>query len=340
MLNTDSEFEYYCSFQPLRVQIELTDCCNLNCAFCYQAPQTRHSEKWRQIIQTLAEQEVVELVLTGGEPTLHPDFRQIFKYAASFPSDLCLQTNGSLIDESLVEFMAANNLFAVNVSVHGSEEFHNEIVGSKDNAYQHSLSAIRALLKHPKIGVSVNIVATSRTQPILGEHLEEMYQMGVRHFTATRFVPTGIGKCETSLIISREQMAVLLSSFDKFMKRHPDCSFMMAGAVPECSVPQELIHMVNGCGYGINRFYVDIDGNLLHCGMLREKLGNVLDNSLTEIKRRSSVYRLLATNQALPTKCRRCMKLTCCHGGCRAAAFAYSGGNICAADPFIEVVNL
>jgi len=64
---------------PLQVGLNLTDICNINCLHCSRviAENNNSSEKfmvrWREIIDSLADCEIVQVFLTGGEPTLHPN---------------------------------------------------------------------------------------------------------------------------------------------------------------------------------------------------------------------------------------------------------------------------
>ena len=96
-----------------------------------------------------------------------------------------------------------------------------------------------------------------------------------------------------------------------------------AEATPFCSLPEHLRSIANCCSYGYDRFYVDVTGEVLVCGLSRIKLGgNVLNNTLSEIKRSSDVYRMFFENQHVPDTCTACDIFSLCHGGCRAAALS------------------
>jgi 7,8-dihydro-6-hydroxymethylpterin dimethyltransferase len=81
--------------------IELTDSCNLSCPMCYAAsgPGKSHrslDEIQRSIDRIVAAEGRPEVVqLSGGEPTLHPNFMQVVEYALGQPIDyVMVNTNG------------------------------------------------------------------------------------------------------------------------------------------------------------------------------------------------------------------------------------------------------
>lgn len=82
--------------------VEVTDRCNLQCPICY-AESSPHRENWRtleQINQMLDavvrnEDEPDIVQISGGEPTIHPQFFEILDLAKSKPiKHLMLNTNG------------------------------------------------------------------------------------------------------------------------------------------------------------------------------------------------------------------------------------------------------
>src|SRR5688572_25091465 len=82
--------------------VEITSSCNLNCPMCYASsgPGGKHLsfEECRAAIDRLVEVEgrAEVLQLSGGEPTIHPDFLPILEYACSCAIDLVMINSNGL----------------------------------------------------------------------------------------------------------------------------------------------------------------------------------------------------------------------------------------------------
>lgn len=96
--------------------LELTDSCNLTCPMCYAGshPGRAHltTDQCRRAIDRLVEVEgrAEILQLSGGEPTIHPQFVDVLDYACRQPIDLVMvNTNGLQLasDPDLVAELAA-----------------------------------------------------------------------------------------------------------------------------------------------------------------------------------------------------------------------------------------
>ena len=85
--------------------IEITDRCNLTCPTCYAGSSPTHGrhrtfQEVKTMLDTIVENEkepdVVQI--SGGEPTLHPDFFEILDYAKTLPiKHIMVNTNGLVI---------------------------------------------------------------------------------------------------------------------------------------------------------------------------------------------------------------------------------------------------
>jgi len=95
--------------------VELTDRCNLSCPMCFASSGPGgHDHSLTDIIAALdrlvlAEGRAEVCQLSGGEPTLHPQFRQVIDEALARPIDyVMVNTNGIRLakDQALVKFIA------------------------------------------------------------------------------------------------------------------------------------------------------------------------------------------------------------------------------------------
>jgi radical SAM protein with 4Fe4S-binding SPASM domain len=112
---------------PLSGTFELTLACNLGCAHCYLGPREARDARVElstgavlALLGQLAEAGCLALALTGGEPLLRPDFREIWARAHALGFQLSLFSNGSLLDEATADFLAAHPPLALEVSLYGA----------------------------------------------------------------------------------------------------------------------------------------------------------------------------------------------------------------------------
>ncbi len=86
-------------------QFALSNACNANCGFCNFARDTLPKESWEFVerqgaldaIDILHKQGIRYLVLTGGEPTLHPDLVDIVRHGAESGIKVLLVSNAGLL---------------------------------------------------------------------------------------------------------------------------------------------------------------------------------------------------------------------------------------------------
>lgn len=323
---------YAVQTNPTRIELELTERCNLSCRFCYNSQNPVDSVCVNDIIRRLAEEKVPEIVLTGGEPLLHPRFSEILHLCSTLFQKTMVQTNGTLINDSVADLLAENHVFEVNVSLHGSHDLHDFLtmhIGSRKAAYE----AIKRLIQR-NVRVSSNFVMTKENIFGLENNLSELYQLGVHCMTLTRFTPIGIGSSNAHLALSRNELIGAIETADRFCMNNAGVSILLANSVPFCTLPPSLSSYCEYCHFGASRFYIDVNGTVLMCGMSRVPLGNILQNSFAEIKESSDIFSCHILGKDVPDKCSGCVNFRRCRGGCRAAALAATGV-LCGADPYM-----
>lgn len=148
------------------VGLDLTTHCNQRCAFCYRedAPAPQHN-KYESLVEKLewAAQQAPgsRLVMSGGEPTLHPDLPRLIRAAIDRGfCGICLFTNGTrLHDRAFVRELREAGLSNVMVSLHGLQpQTHNALVGRE--SWHDAVAGVSVALEEG-ITVVANTVATA-----------------------------------------------------------------------------------------------------------------------------------------------------------------------------------
>lgn len=108
---------------PELVDVKITDYCPFGCSFCYQSSTKngRHADLGylKDLFAQLARRGVFEVALGGGEPTMHPDFIEILRFAKSVGLNVNFTTFSKkwLKDEAVVAAVK-NHVSGIGVSVH------------------------------------------------------------------------------------------------------------------------------------------------------------------------------------------------------------------------------
>ena len=317
-------FRHMVAMSPLRIELEITEACNLHCLFCYnnEVPVHLSYKRAKEIIDRIAQESVLELVLTGGEPGLTPDFLKIVSYATKKIPVVLIQTNGTLFSTEAFQELCTAGIEGMNISVHGEKEIHEKIT-RVPGSYDKAIRSIQLCLQSKKV-LWVNTVITKVNASSIISHLTRLKEIGVKNFTFTRFTPIGKG-AGANIALSNDDLISVLRDIVRFSKEN-NVSVLLANAIPPCFLPRDLQFLSEICTFGLNKFYIDVFGNLLYCGMSRVKLGNIFDNTIADIKVKSDIFKKNCDNSLCPAECQTCPSFgKNCRGGCRAAALADTG---------------
>jgi uncharacterized radical SAM superfamily Fe-S cluster-containing enzyme len=176
--------------------VELTESCNLKCPLCYSSsgPGGRHLtfEECTRAIDRLVEVEgrPEVLQLSGGEPTIHPEFERVLQYAVAQPIDIVMiNTNGVRIahDPGFIERLA---------EYRKRIEVYLQFDGLRDSTYQalrgEPLAALKqqAVEKLGRAGIRTILVSTLQAG-VNGDEMGDIVRFGLERswITGVSFQP-------------------------------------------------------------------------------------------------------------------------------------------------------
>ena len=146
------------------LRISLTDKCNLRCTYCNPIDLPKgyfsHSNKMSaDEIDTIAgvfvSQGINKIRLTGGEPLVRKDAKEIILQLAKYPVELAITTNGVFVHEYIDTFRQAG-IRSVNVSLDSLNPKRNHLITGRDE-FDRVKQNINLLLKN-NFQVKINIV--------------------------------------------------------------------------------------------------------------------------------------------------------------------------------------
>jgi radical SAM protein with 4Fe4S-binding SPASM domain len=147
------------------LNIELTNSCNLRCTHCYgsfsetQSPSFVPYEWVLASLSELNNLHTQSISLTGGEPTIHPNFIEIALYYLKNGFELCVFTNGFNygIIERFLE-MSKDYKFKIKISLDGYRDMHNLIRG-RDRAFENAIRSIHKILEYNNVTAYISTSA-------------------------------------------------------------------------------------------------------------------------------------------------------------------------------------
>ncbi|MDN5308644.1 MAG: heme d1 biosynthesis protein [Methanolobus sp.] len=128
------------------LDIHVVDFCQLDCKHCYlkKADNFMSLDMIKSICEDFLQAEFPvpksNIILSGGDPLLHPDFEEVCAIVRELNGFVCLSTNGILVPKYITTFKKNDG---IQVSIDGNEEIHNSIRGN-DN-YKDAVKALKLL---------------------------------------------------------------------------------------------------------------------------------------------------------------------------------------------------
>ncbi len=177
--------------------VRLSYDCNNHCVFCLDS--LAHNGTMRsnldikvQIIEG-RKKGATRLILSGGEPTMHPNFLDFVKFGTRAGyRRIQTVTNGRMF--AYPEFLqqaAENGLHETTFSLHGhTAKLHDRLVGTP-GAFEEEVRGLKAALASGRFIVNVDIVINKQNVQQLPEMLETFIAWGVREFDFLHVIPFG-----------------------------------------------------------------------------------------------------------------------------------------------------
>jgi len=126
----------------------ITRTCNLRCVHCYsdsmamKYPGELDWLQMRNVVADLAKYQVPSLLLSGGEPMIHPRFADLVDFASGYGLKLTISTNGTLIDAQKAARLKAADVAYVGISLDGIGEIHDQF-RRKNGAFDAAVRGFR-----------------------------------------------------------------------------------------------------------------------------------------------------------------------------------------------------
>ena len=335
------------------VILSITGYCNYRCRHCsVSAPKGAMGEmtleQVKDVLLQIKECGLKEIVLIGGEPMVHPHFREIIEFIQE--QGLVLQeifTNCSLITEEFLDWLLAKNLypfFRTSFDLCGFHDKMRGVPGAEDKCYR-----AFELFKRKGFPVSCEIGVSKESLPALLPTLEKLAQCGVCF--ATVYPPLDCGNWKnvnkSEKLTVHELVDYYVSFIPKFMALRLPISLCLYGLwsyawpsgaqsfLGHTATTLDRMAEKKACSNYDSELSISADGYLSPCYVLsnndfvKAKMPNVFKQPLKEILQESAYTKVnnltLADIVEANPECTVCEYRNLCGGGCRAEALLATG---------------
>ncbi len=322
-------------FYPHAVIWEITFACNMRCLHCgtsagRKRPDELTTEEALSLIDELALLGTQEITLSGGEPLLRPDWRELGYRVKQNGIRPYLITNGYLVTPEIANDFAEIGFRNVGVSLDGTEKTHNFIRQRAD-----SFKGATNALKHMANRGAHKFCAVSQISNINLKELDEIKKIlvdcGCPQWRIQMTTSTGRMMEHADLVLTMDNFPRLIDKILELKKQDEiDIDVGENIGYYGCLGPKLIDgDPYLGCYAGVRAAGIESNGNVKGCLSMQPQFieGNIRDSSFTEIWNRPDAfaYNRKFTRETADGFCYDCKYLPLCRGGCATTSVAATG---------------
>ena len=321
---------------PISGTFELSPLCNMDCKMCYikmskekqeSIARLRTKEEWIELAQKAKEKGMLFLLLTGGEPFLVKDFKELYIELHKMGFCISINSNGTMIDEDVIEWLKHYPPMRINMTLYGASDETYTRLCKNPKGFTQVTKAI-SLLKENNIQVKLNCSVT----PYNKDDLKQMMDFAEEHdlvIQATSYMFPPLRKDKTKIgqnnrfnaedaALYGAYISAYSNGFDRFKEYIESGQLALYDADDDCGVV-EGDHM--RCRAGITSFWMTWEGKMIPCGMIPD---GGLDPWEVGFDEAWENAKNIASEIKLPVKCAGCGKKDECKA-CAAMVYTETG---------------
>ena len=257
--------------------IELTDQCNFSCKHCYLGDKGNvvflDVDFVKETLMELKERGCLCLIITGGEPLMHPHFKEIYIYAKKLGFIITVFTNAYLLTEDVVEMFVKYKPLMIEVSIYGVDEDSYVNLTQCKGAYDKVINNIK-LLKENNIFTRLKTMLLKQTS----QYIPQMYELADSYGMEFRWdyyiVQTldGETNVESTCLLSEEEIV-------EHIMKDPAKLELFEEAIASEEPQNDLLYK---CNAGLTNVYISAKGELSICAIAREPKYDLINGSLDD----------------------------------------------------------
>jgi len=327
---------------PLALLAELTHRCPLQCPYCSnplelaRASDELPTAAWQSVFEQAAAMGILQVHLSGGEPTGRKDLDVLIAHAASQGLYTNLITSGAMIDQARMESMAAAGLHHVQLSFQDHEAGNADRIGGLRGGHERKRAAARHV-RRAGLPLTLNTVVHRQNLAGLEPLIELALALGAERLEIAHVQYHGWALCNRkALMPTRAQLERANATVTAARER-------LRGVLAiDYVVPDYYARRPKACMGGWGRRFLTVTpaGRVLPCHAAETIPGmqfeSVKERPLAAIWAQSEAFQRFRGTGWMPEPCRSCEQREIDWGGCRCQTLALTG-DAAATDPACEL---
>ena len=323
---------------PIGILAELTHRCPLQCPYCSNPLQLLKADReldtaaWVSIFEQAADLGILQVHLSGGEPTLRRDLPELVETLARRGIYSNLITAGIGVDAGTIERLAAVGLDHVQLSFQGAVPETTELIGRQRGAHEKKLAAAAAV-RASGLPLTINAPIHRRNIEEVSLFIELALDLGAERLEIANVQYYGWALTNrAALMPPRDAVERQIETVEAARER-------LRGILAiDFVAPDYYARFPKACmgGWANDAFMITPDGTTMPCHAAASIPGLLFENAgttpLAEIWNHSSAFQAYRGTDWMQEPCRSCERREIDFGGCRCQAMALAG-NAAATDP-------
>jgi pyrroloquinoline quinone biosynthesis protein E len=316
---------------PVALLAELTHRCPLQCPYCSNPVQLVRANReldtatWCRVFEEAAELGVLQVHLSGGEPTLRPDLPELVRHAGDAGLYTNLITAGVLLDRAKLDRLADAGLDHAQLSVQDVDADNANRIGGYKGGHAKKLE-VAGWIRAAGLPLTLNAVVhrqnLDRIEAIIDLAVAlDAHRLEVAHVQYYGWALTN----RAALMPTRAQLDRATEVVEAARER------LKGRLVIDYVVPDYYARYPKPCMGGWGRLGLNVtpEGKVLPCHAAETittlRFDSVTERSLGDIWNGSEAFEAYRGTDWMPEPCRSCARREVDWGGCRCQAFALTG---------------
>lgn len=297
------------NFKYRTIKLHVNDSCNLKCKNCYRDPPSNNYLTKSDICGIIDQLKPVgnnfNLHILGGEPLLREDIYEIIAYANRKIRDIIVFTNATMINPEEAVKIRRSGVSAVIATLHSCDRATHDNITQSEGSWTKTVEGIKNLVAAGLPTYTFTVLMGSNKGSL------SKIECFVRSLGAkTLYFPYIRQQLEDELCIADQKdfQDSICWVFNKSGEHRKKLLSILSKRPKICSA---FVSTIN----------IKADGTLTPCPFLNLNLGNIREDGLYSLLRKTYNNGQLLDFLSIPGECKECSLVKVCGGGCKAYRF-------------------